>query len=284
MNRALKKSLFTVLLITCATSSIHGFAGVGSLYRKGKAALMRTHAGFHISRFYNKMMYGSLFTFHQIAGEPVDQGLKTIHYGDTFITYDASGVIHAINDGKKTPLLLGSIPGSQKDIEQLKNAFPSTAPHMSFVGIFTLNERWECDAAGLSKLVKNNNQVTQFIYTTPDFGAPLFIDLIRAVRDLENRDNCNQQVALVHCKAGRGRSATIVGAYLAHVIHKAGANATTDQIERYLQARRPQVGINKQQKKILTQFITELRLAGTFEALYAKYIIAVEHREQELKA
>lgn len=255
-----------------------------SLFEKSKAIIMRTHAGFYISRYYNKIMYGSDFTFDQMAGDPIDQNTSKAGNNNIFIKFDKSGkIIQAINDGKKTPLALGSIPDNQNHIDELIMKFNNNSNQIESAAIFTLNEDWECNAAGLSKLVKNNKKLPQFNYTTKDFDAPLLVDLIRSVRDLENRDNYNKKVCLVHCKAGRGRSATVVGAYIAHVIQKAGQFATPKQIEEYLVARRPQVKLTSRQNKVLREFNDELKKEGSFEALCYKHTDAVEKRDKEIE-
>lgn len=275
----LKKSpIYTTItkrpLLTLATIGLSCAAGY--LCKRYKATIMRTRIGFHISRYYNKIRYGSDFNFNQMAGDPIDQDSKLTHRNDEInITRDQTGKILAIHDGKNTPLMLGSIPATQNHIHHLN-------PQDHRVGIFTLNEPWECNATGLSHLTKNNAQITQFHYPTADFSAPSFIDLIRAVRDLENRDTNNLQVSLVHCKAGRGRSATVIACYIAHVIHKAHIETTPEKIEAYIVARRPQVRLDHGQKEALSFFYSKLKEAGNFNNLYRLHRDTIERRDQEI--
>lgn len=236
---------------------------------------MRTKAGFHLSRYYSKIRHGSMFNYDQIVenDKSADSTATT-----PIITHDAFGNIQTIYDAKRTPLLLGSIPSTQRHIDQMKKDISQSA-QSGAVGIFTLNEPWECNTAGLALITKNNKTIEQFHYPSQDFSTPSFIDLIRAVRDLENRDSHNQQLSLVHCKAGRGRSATVIAAYLSHIIHKAKGITTPEQIEAYLVKRRAQVKLSKEQKECLAYFYNKLVEAGTFENLYEQHKKAVEKKD-----
>ena len=193
---------------------------------------------------------------------------------------DKFGNIIKINDGKKTPLILGSIPRNQNDIDKLKSSY--NLSKQDEISIFTLNRQFECDWSGLSKLSMQDKTLNFSRYPTTDYSAPLFIDLIRAVRDLENRDDCNHGLAYVHCKAGRGRSATGVAAYLINVLHKVNINTSPKQIEAYLQLHRPQVRLNDDHNAALINFELALKKAGSFEELYTLNKNATEKRDEEI--
>lgn len=269
------------------TSTLIGLSGAAIaassyyFYKKAKPKLMRTKAGFYISSRFNKMRYGADFTFNQIAGDPVNHDASLSNEG-IFVNYDESGALRAINDGKKTPLVLTSIPKKEDHIAQLHKSFGGKGNES--IEIATFNEPWECDVSGLTDLVNNNKAITQHRYPTPDFSAPSLIDLIRMVRDIENRDAQKCNVAAIHCKAGRGRSATGSGAYLIHVLHKAHKDATPEQVEAYLVAHRPQVNLTGDQKKALGNFMQALKTAGSFEKLCQQHQDEILLRDQEMGA
>lgn len=239
-------------------------------YKLAKSVLL-----FHVSIAYNGIVYGTSFSFHRIASDDADveskNGIK--------VAFDKQGEIEAIHDGKKTPLLLGSIPRHQRHIDLCKEQF--LVPTEAKIGIYTLNREFECNWAGLNDLVKNKAAIDQFKYPTTDFGAPLFIDLLRAVRDLEHRDEYNHGLAYVHCKAGRGRSAVTVAAYLAHVLNKAGLTMDGKKIKTYLKSKRSQVSLNAEHRAALEFFIRQLQNAGSFEGLYSIHKEAIEKRDKE---
>jgi hypothetical protein len=264
---ALMKRLLPLLgtfMLTC-TAPTHG----GAFSRKVKkwSAIARSATTFHLTSYVNARKHGE-FNFTQIANEP-----------ETRVT--DQGII-GINDGKKTPLLLGTIPRKKKHIKTLRSLFHLNTSNG--IGIFAFNRPFECKWAGLCKLAKKDRTLTVFKYPTIDYTPPTFIDLIRTVRDLENRDTHPAKLAYVHCKGGKGRSATGVAAYLLHTLHKAGIEVTLEQIQQYLKARRPQVDIIKRGRPVLSQFATELKQAGTFENLYAKYKNEVDQREQHVNS
>lgn len=250
-----------------------------SLFNK----LMKTRIGFHAWLHGSKLKHGTSFTFHHIAGDQEQKGFVTTKRHGICVQYAASGKIITIHDGKATALVLGSIPTKKSHIARLKSSVLPNKNHNNPVGIFSLNECWECDTSGLSALIKNDIQIDHYHYPTPDYQAPSFIDILRAVKDLENRDNLDQQVALVHCKAGRGRSATIAGAYVMHIIHQAQLTTTPDEIEAYLRSHRPQVHLGKTQKEALSHFWTQLQDAGEFKNLCTKHAQAIEERKKEVQ-
>jgi protein-tyrosine phosphatase len=276
MKNKIKLQFLALLLCMPALAKPKETEKPKSHLKEASFNILRTRAGFHFTRFYTKIKEGADFTFHAIAHDFIDS--NPAH--DICVVYDAAGAISAIDDGKSTPLILSSIPYKQSHIDQLKQKFNPALKDKS-ISILTLNELWECKAAGLDKLVKNN-QISQCMYPTPDLTAPTLIDLIRAVRDLENRDNYQQQLTLVHCKAGRGRSATVVAAYLIHVLHKIGQKTTVAEIEAYLVTHRPQVRLGKDQKKAVLNFYNQLKASGSFDKLYQKYKIAIKNRDQEI--
>jgi hypothetical protein len=220
------------------------------------ATLLRTRPGFAITQQLTRYYTGSDFTFDQITGKNARTSAK----------------IGLFDDGKTTPLCLGSIPYEQRHIDQL-HIFCKNLSSDKKVGLHTLNEPWECDVSGLSDLVKNNSSIiTQFHYPTRDYSTPSMKHIVQAVYNLENRD-ADHTLALVHCKAGRGRSATIVAAYLMTQFHKNNNldKSSIKEIEDYLRYRRPIVKLDSSQKNALTKFYEELTRTDNFENLYQKY-------------
>ncbi len=244
--------------------------------------IMNTRIGFHLWMYSTRIKHHTTFTFHQIAGDQEQEGLETIKFDTIYIQRDASKKIITIHDGKKTPLILSSIPTKPEHINRLKLMFQSNAHPYKNIGIFSLNKCWECETSGLFALIKNSPELIHYRYPTTDMQAPSFIDTIQAVYDLENRDKLEQCISLVHCKAGRGRSATIVSAYLMHILHKIGLYATPDEIEAYLCTHRPQVHLETTQKEALCYFCNELQIAGNLDNLYKKYLPEINQRIKEI--
>jgi uncharacterized coiled-coil protein SlyX len=267
MNKNLKKIfIFTLFLSVFA---IITKTQEGSI-KAATAKIMRTRIALTLSLYFAQIKNGSSFTFHPIAHDTIDATQPLIKKHEIVLQYDQAGTLKNINDGKKTPIFLGSIPYKQSHIDPLNNVCNRCEQGQN-IGIFTLNEPWEVQTAGLSKLIKNNKNIVQFHYPTPDFTAPSIKHLIQAVHDLKNRDEQNLNVALIHCKAGRGRSATVAGAYVMYLMHKAEQNITIDEIEKYLISHRHLVHLSQAQKNILKDFYKELKNAENFDNLYAQY-------------
>ncbi len=231
------------------------------------------------SGFVNEYRFGAAFNYHTIARDrPGDhtQKIKGI-----YIERDADGNIIALNDGKRVPIVLGSIPRSTDNIKELRKKYNLSEDALIF--IFTLNRKFERDFTGLSDIVKKATNNTLLKYPTTDFSAPTLIDLLRIVRDLKNRDDQQEELVLVHCKSGRGRSSTGVAAYLLCVLHDAGIKTDHNQIEQYLKSQRPQVSLNDSHKKALTELQLKLKKAGSFDTLYKHYEKAIQKRDKEVK-
>jgi len=278
------KSIKTIIALLFCASNLHPQdQKKAELYKKQITEIalkaVRTRAVFHMSRYASRLLYGNAFTFHQIAGDAVTKKDNALKSNGIFIKKDNSGAIIAINDGKQTPLALGSIPSTIQDMNRLTSELCNHVDAHKAIEILTLNEDWEIKTSGLAQLVQNHNNIVQLKYPTPDLSSPSLIDVIRAVYALETRDTRNAQVCLVHCKAGRGRSATVIAAYLTHIIHQANQTATPEQIIAYLVKCRSLVHLSTQQRELLELFIKQLQEAGTLQNLYEKNREAINARE-----
>ncbi len=270
--------LLYIIFVPYSYSFSYNFYTLKDYYNLGKSAAL-----FHVSIFCNYFWYGSAFSFNQIAGDRV----SGIPKNKFVIVYDKkTGALIKINDGKKTPLILGGIPRKQKHIESLNDL---KTQERKDLGIFSLNRAFERNWAGLTKLC-HGKSIKLFKYPTTDYSAPSLVDLLRAVRDLDNRDSSDIGLAYVQCKAGRGRSAVATGAYLLHICYavecktKQEFKVTSKDIEAYLISRRPQVRFNSAHKAALANFHEELKKAGNFENLLIKYKPEIEKRDAEFQS
>lgn len=100
---------------------------------------------------------------------------------------------------------------------------------------------------------------------TPDFIGVENHKIQEGVEFLEQQIQENKKV-YVHCKAGRGRSASVVAAYLLkHGVGKKGSldyippNADLLEIYTFLKSKRPQVNLNRNQQNAI-KFWNNLRL------------------------
>lgn len=134
-------------------------------------------------------------------------------------------------------ILLGAVP-FPKDVPRLKE--------LDVGGVITLNEPYETlvptslyRAYGIDNLV---------IPTRDYLFAPSFVDIDRAVNFI-HRNATRGKTTYVHCKAGRGRSTTIVLCYL--VEYK---NMTPVSALEYVRARRPRVLLAPSQWKAVQEY------------------------------
>ncbi|KAK1354831.1 putative dual specificity protein phosphatase DSP8 [Heracleum sosnowskyi] len=134
-------------------------------------------------------------------------------------------------------LLLGAVP------------FPKDVPKLKLLGVggvITLNESYETlvptelyQAHGIDHLV---------IPTRDYLFAPSFVDINRAVNFIHRNASCGK-TTYVHCKAGRGRSTTIVLCYLVEHKHMTPAAALE-----YVRSRRPRVLLAPSQWKAVQEY------------------------------
>jgi hypothetical protein len=276
---------FSSVSLRLVLLSLIVFSSMSAKYRKTYTELYEDYkvaksaCTFHASILYNKLWFGRAFSFNPVMGGTCATDAKD---AQLCVCVSEAGKIVGIHDGKKNLLLLGSIPRYKEHVAEIKKR--ANLSENDKIGFYTLNRDFECSwfFSGLAELEKTE-PIISHKYPTTDYSSPSFIDLLRAVRDLENRDHSEEKIAYVHCKAGRGRSAAVVSAYLMHVCNKAGINATSKQIEEYLRSRRERISMNSEQHQILELFACGLKAAGNFEKLYAQYKGAAEKRDQEFE-
>ncbi|CAI8619720.1 unnamed protein product [Vicia faba] len=134
-------------------------------------------------------------------------------------------------------LLLGAVP-FPKDVPHLKN--------LGVGGVITLNEPYETLVP--SSLYRAHG-IDHLVIPTRDYlFAPSFVDINRAVQFIHYNATCGK-TTYVHCKAGRGRSTTIVLCYLVEYKHMTPAAALE-----YVRSRRPRVLLAPSQWKAVQSY------------------------------
>ncbi|CAI9100480.1 OLC1v1037594C1 [Oldenlandia corymbosa var. corymbosa] len=134
-------------------------------------------------------------------------------------------------------LLLGAVP-FPKDVPRLKQ--------LGVGGVITLNEHYE---TLVPTTLYRAHGIAHLVIPTRDYlFAPSFVDINRAV-DFIHKNASKGETTYVHCKAGRGRSTTVVLCYL--VEYK---NMTPVSALEYVRSRRPRVLLAPSQWKAVLEF------------------------------
>ncbi|XP_041006275.1 phosphatidylglycerophosphate phosphatase PTPMT2-like isoform X1 [Juglans microcarpa x Juglans regia] len=134
-------------------------------------------------------------------------------------------------------LLLGAVP-FPKDVPRLKQ--------LGVGGVITLNEPYE---TLVPTALYHSHEIDHLVIPTRDYlFAPSFVDINRAVDFIHKNALCGIST-YVHCKAGRGRSTTIVLCYL--VRYK---NMTPVDALDYVRSRRPRVLLAPSQWKAVQEY------------------------------
>ncbi|XP_031502138.1 phosphatidylglycerophosphate phosphatase PTPMT1-like [Nymphaea colorata] len=121
-------------------------------------------------------------------------------------------------------VLLGAVP-FPKDVPRLKQ--------LGVHGVVTLNEPYE---TLVPTSLYQDHGIDHLLIPTRDYlFAPSLLDICRAVDFIHKNASC-RKTTYVHCKAGRGRSTTIVLCYL--VQHK---GMTPREAYEYVRSSRPRV-------------------------------------------
>lgn len=120
--------------------------------------------------------------------------------------------------------------------------FPTDVPRLKELGVdgvVTLNEPYE---TLVSTSLYDAHNIKHLVIPTRDYlFAPLYSDICQAVDFIHENASCGK-TTYVHCKAGRGRSTTVVLCYL--VEHK---HMTPDAAYEYVRSIRPRVRLASSQ-------------------------------------
>ncbi|CAJ1943288.1 unnamed protein product [Sphenostylis stenocarpa] len=134
-------------------------------------------------------------------------------------------------------ILLGAVP------------FPIDVPHLKELGVrgvITLNESYE---TLVPTTLYYTHGINHLVIPTRDYYfAPSLHDIRRAVSFI-HENALSGRTTYVHCKAGRGRSTTVVICYLVH--HKM---MTPDVAYDYVKSIRPRVLLASSQWKIVQEY------------------------------
>lgn len=99
----------------------------------------------------------------------------------------------------------------------------------------------------------------------PDMHAPSYDQMVRLCQDMDTF-LARQEVLAVHCKAGLGRTGTVLAAYL---LWRAGANASAVEAIEFVRRREPGMIQSQAQADFLADFAERLRAPGFSECLPA---------------
>ncbi|KAG6658345.1 hypothetical protein I3843_04G144100 [Carya illinoinensis] len=134
-------------------------------------------------------------------------------------------------------LLLGAVP-FPKDVPRLKQ--------LGVGGVITLNEPYE---TLVPTTLYHEHEIDHLVIPTRDYlFAPSFVDINRAVEFIQENASCGR-TTYVHCKAGRGRSTTVVLCYLVRYKRM----TPIDALE-YVRSRRPRVLLAPTQWKAVQDY------------------------------
>ncbi|XWS72116.1 hypothetical protein CRYUN_Cryun02cG0012800 [Craigia yunnanensis] len=159
-------------------------------------------------------------------------------------------------------LLLGAVP-FRKDVRRLKQ--------LGVGGVITLNEPFE---TLVSTSLYHVHGIDHLVIPTRDYlFAPSISDISRAVDFIHKNASCGR-TTYVHCKAGRGRSTTIVLCYLVEHKHMTPAGALE-----YVRSRRPRVLLAPLQGKAVLEY-SRLRQPAT---IYSPSVNAVMITKADLE-
>ncbi|KAF9614721.1 hypothetical protein IFM89_020132, partial [Coptis chinensis] len=157
-------------------------------------------------------------------------------------------------------LLLGAVP-FPKDVPRLKQ--------LGVGGVITLNEPYE---TLVPTSLYRAHGIEHLVIPTRDYlFAPSASDINRAV-DFIHRNACCGRTTYVHCKAGRGRSTTIVLCYLVEYKHMTPAAALE-----YVRSIRPRVLLAPSQWKVCRNSFPRIDIIKScccvlvFVTYYAKF-------------
>ena len=107
-------------------------------------------------------------------------------------------------------------------------------------------EEWDGNAAEYKQL-----GIEQLIIETIDYTAPLLSDIEKAVEKMRSFLAHNpEKKVYVHCKAGRGRSATMLVCY-----YVAEGNFSPLEANQMLVSKRPQVSKRCWKRKVVKDFV-----------------------------
>ena len=138
--------------------------------------------------------------------------------------------------------------GSRVDDHVILGALPfaSLVPELRAQGVRAVVNTCE-EFAGPTREYEHSN-IQQLWVPTLDFTPPTLESVERAVEFLQAHVHRGETV-YVHCKAGRGRSATVVLCWLLQA-----KNMTPQQAQAYLQEKRPQVVKHLFRREVVQQF------------------------------
>lgn len=144
-------------------------------------------------------------------------------------------------------LLLGAIPMPYMTKQLIKE---------NVKGVISLNEDYEL------KYIYNTEQTwdkagikTLRLATQDLFASPSIANIRKAIGFIEEiRDN--NGTVLVHCKAGKTRSTTVVICYLIH-----SAQMNPEEAYQFVKAKRPQIWLRKTQLDCINNFYQQDRIA-----------------------
>lgn len=211
-------------------------------------------------------------SFTRIAGDHI-KGLAP-HCGVT-VQQDDNGNILAIHDGKKSPLLLGTIIGSKVGLDHLKKQFGVTQ-----VTCCSFNREFERNWTGQTQLAKDKD-INLIVCPTIDHCAPSLINNLRCVQAARNRTDDANNAFEIHCKAGKGRSAVGACCYVITTLHEDGmTNFTADHAINYVQRKRPLVSLNPEQRQAVINYHEQLKKAGSFSKLCAQHADEMARRDK----
>lgn len=237
--------------------------------------LAKSVVSFYPSFTWNRARYGSTYSVDLIMPPRniADNG------GKLMVNRDDKGKITAIDDGKNIAILLSGIPYQEEHLDGITEMIASK----EFI-IASFNLDFERRWSNWQWLRQKRPNLSVWLYPTVDYTAPSHLDLIRFVIDLYGRPI----PVLAQCKAGKGRSATGIGAYLMVISFMANDKASVQDIEDYLQLLRPRVDFNLHHRQALQLLRNELLSyesdpANIIQKLKQKYCDAIVAREHEVK-
>ena len=133
-------------------------------------------------------------------------------------------------------LILGALP-TRRELSQFSD--------LQVGGVINMCAEWNGFASHY-----DNSGIKQLHLPTPDFTSP-DIHAVRSGVDFISRFAAEGRRVYCHCKAGRGRSATVALAWLIH-----SQRLTPAFSEQYLIERRPQIDRKLASRSVVRQFYT----------------------------